>query len=118
MRRTARAWELKETAAKLWNYRTRTWATAGWNRWLDAAWECDLKPVAKVADMIASHLWGILNAVVLRATNRPAEGINSRIKTVKVRSRGFRNPQRFANAILFHLGGLDLLPAGRAPRTI
>ena len=55
---------------------------------------------------------GIVNAVILRATNGPAEGINSRIKTVKVRSRGFRNRERFANAILFHLGGLDLYADG------
>jgi hypothetical protein len=27
---------------------------------------------------------------------------------IKIRSRGFRNKQRFANAIYFHLGGLDL----------
>ena len=60
--------------------------------------------------MIREDLWGIVNAIVLRATNGPAEGINSRIKTVKVRSRGFRNRERFANAILFHLGGLDLYP--------
>lgn len=57
-----------------------------------------------------SHLWGILNAVVLRATNGPAEGINSRIQMVKARSRGFRNHDRFVAAILFHLGGLDLCP--------
>ena len=61
---------------------------------------------------IREHLWGIVNAIILRATNGPAEGINSRIKTVKVRSRGFRNRERFANAILFHLGGLDLYPDG------
>ena len=36
------------------------------------------------------------------ATNGPAEGINSRIKTIKARSRGFRNQERFANAIYFH----------------
>ena len=60
--------------------------------------------------MIREHLWGIVNAIILRATNGPAEGINSRIKTVNVRSRGFRNRERFANAILFHLGGLDLYP--------
>jgi transposase len=30
---------------------------------------------------------------------------------IKVRSRGFRNKQRFANAIYFYLGGLDLYPA-------
>ena len=49
------------------------------------------------------------------ATNGPAEGINSRIKTIKARSRGFRNQERFANAIYFHLGGLDLYPDGVSP---
>ena len=39
---------------------------------------------------------GIVNAIILRATNEPAEGINSRIRTVKVRSRSFRNRDRFA----------------------
>ena len=111
-RRTAQAWELKEAAANLWNYRSRTWALAGWHRWLEWASDCDLEPVLKTARMIREHLWGIVNAIILRATNGPAEGINSRIKTVKVRSRGFRNRERFVNAILFHLGGLDLYPDG------
>ena len=49
-------------------------------------------------------------AVRVRAER--GRGINSRIKTNKARSRGFRNQERFANAILFHLGGLDLYPDG------
>jgi transposase len=40
--------------------------------------------------------------------------LNSKIKTIKVRSRGFRNKERFKNAIYFHLGGLDLYPDGIA----
>ncbi len=55
---------------------------------------------------------GILNAIVLKVSNGPAEGLNSRIKMIKVRSRGFRNKERFTNAIYFHLGGLDLYPDG------
>jgi transposase len=51
---------------------------------------------------------------VLKVSNGPAEGINSRIKMIKVRSRGFRNKKRFANAIYFHLGGLDLYPQAAA----
>ena len=65
----------------------------------------------QVAKTIKKHLWGILNAIVLNVTNGPAESINSRIKMIKVRSRGFRNKQRFANAIYFYLGGLNLYPA-------
>ena len=37
----------------------------------------------------------------LKVSNGPAEGINSRIKAIKVRSHGFRNKERFANAIYF-----------------
>jgi transposase len=44
--------------------------------------------------------------------NGGAESINSRIKMIMVRSRGFRNKTRFRNAIYFHLGGLDLYPEG------
>lgn len=71
-----------------------------------------MKPMKKVAKTIKEHLWGILNAIILRITNGPAESINSRIKTIKVRSRGFRNKERFRNAIYFHLGGLALYPEG------
>ncbi|WP_419618795.1 transposase [Thiolapillus sp.] len=49
---------------------------------------------------------------MLKVSNGPAEGLNSRIKMIKVRSRGFRNKERFANAIYFHRGGLDLYPDG------
>ena len=71
---------------------------------------CRLEPVKQAARTIWNHLWGILNTVVLNITNDPSEGINSKIRMVKIRSWGFRNNQRFANTIYFHLGGLDLHP--------
>ena len=94
----------------LWHYVSRTWARKGWERWLSWVMRCQLEPVKEAARTIRNHLWGILNTTVLKVANVPAEGINSRIKMVKVRSRGFRNKQRFANTIYFHLGGLDLYP--------
>ncbi len=108
--KTARAWAIKEMALQLWHYVHRTWARKGWERWLSWAMRCRLEPVKAAARTIKTHLWGILNAIILKVSNGPAEGINSRIKTIKVRSRGFRNKRRFANAIYFHLGGLDLYP--------
>ena len=108
--RTSEAWALKEAASKLWGYRSRGWAESAWLRWLQWASACGLAPVKKAAAMVRTHLWGIVNAVVLNATNGPAEGVNSRIQAVKARCRGFRNQDRFAAAILFHLGGLDLSP--------
>ena len=113
--RTAQAWELKEAAANLWRYKSRTWAVAGWNRWLDWASRCRLDPVVKPPAWSANTSGASSTPAISGATNGPAEGINSRIKTVKVRSRGFRNQERFANAIYFHLGGLDLYPDGVSP---
>ena len=108
--KTARAWAIKEFAMSLWHYTSITWAKKGWGRWLSWAVRSRLEPIKKVAKTIREHLWGILNAIILKVSNGPAEGINSRIKMLKVRSRGFRNKNRFANAIYFHLGGLDLYP--------
>jgi transposase len=110
--KTARAWAIKELAMSLWHYVSKTWARKGWEQWLSWAVRSRLEPIKDVARTIKEHLWGILNAVVLKVNNGPAEGLNSRIKMIKVRSRGFRNKERFANAIYFHLGGLNLYPEG------
>ena len=110
--KTARAWAMKEMNKKLWNYRSRTWARKGWMRWLGWLDRSRLDPMKKVSKTIKNHLWGIMNAIILNVNNGPAESMNSRIKAIKVRARGFRNQERFANAIYFHLGGLDLYPVG------
>jgi len=110
--KTARAWAIKALAMRLWNYVSRTWAEKRWKQWLSWALRCRLEPVKDVAKLIKAHLWGIVNAIILKVTNGGAESINSRIKMVKIRSRGFRNKARYKNAIYFHLGGLDLYPEG------
>ena len=110
--KTARAWAIKEFASQLWDYRSRIWAAKGWKRLLGWMARSRLKPMQQTGKTLRNHLWGILNAVILGVDNSHAESMNSRIKTVKVRARGFRNKQRFRNAIYFHLGGLNLYPAG------
>lgn len=110
--KTARAWAIKEQAGKLWSFISRTWAEKGWRRllgWMDRS---RLEPIKKVAATIKAHLWGILNAVVTSSTNAIGESLNARIQKIKAMACGFRNRQRFRRAILFHLGGLDLMPAG------
>jgi transposase len=110
--RTARAWALKETAMQLWHYSSWDRAERAWNRWYGWAIRSRLEPMKRVARMVKSHLEGILNAVVTGATNAQAEGINAVIQWLKYTARGYRNRERFRNAIYFHLGGLDLYPAG------
>ncbi len=110
--RTARAWAIKDLSQRLWHYTSRTWARKGWTRWLSWAMRCRLAPMKEAAKTVKKHLWGIINAIVLKVSNGPAESINSRIKSIKVRARGYRNKQRFATAIYFYLGGLDMYPEG------
>ena len=110
--KTARAWAIKELAMQLWGFRRRAWAKKAWQRWYAWAIRSRLEPIKKVARMVRRHLSGILNAIVRGITNARAEGINAKIQWIKYTARGFRNRQRFRNAIYFHLGGLDLYPAG------
>jgi transposase len=109
--RTARAWALKENAMCLWHYATRGWARRAWLAWISWALRSRLEPIKRVARMVRDHLEGILNAIVLGATNAAAESVNAKIQRVKRMACGFRNRERFRNAIYFHLGGLDLYPA-------
>ena len=68
--------------------------------------------------MVRRHLDGIVNAVVLRASNAAAESMNARIQRIKAMACGYRNRERFRNAILFHLGSLDLYPRPASAHTI
>lgn len=108
--KTARAWAIKETAASLWDYQYRGIAENRWHHLLGWIWRCRLDPMIKVGRMIKRYLWGILNAIEYSVTNAIAEGVNSRIQWIKAQACGYRNRARFRNAILFHLGGLNLMP--------
>ena len=116
-RRTGRAWALKEMASRLWGYRSLAWARKAWQAWVGLAARSRLEPMVRAARMVRNHLAGILNAVVLRATNAVAESMNARIQRIKRMACGYRNRERFRNAILFHLGGLDLYPAAASAHT-
>ena len=110
--KTARTWAIKERAMSLWHYESKTRARKGWEQWLSWALRSRLDPIREAANTIKTQRWGILNAIVLKVSNGPVEGFNRRIKMIKVVSRGCRNKARFANAIYFHPGGLDLYPEG------
>ena len=108
--RTGRAWALKEAGSRLWDYVGIGWARKAWLAWTALASRSRLEPMVRAARMVRTHLEGILNAVVLRTTNAAAESMNARIQRIKRMACGYRNRKRFRNAILFHLGGLDLYP--------
>ncbi len=108
--KAGRAWAIKDAARWLWRYMTRTWAIKAWKRWISWAMHSGLEPIKKAARTIRDKLWGIINAIVLRVTNAGAESQNAKIQRIKHQACGFRNRERFKNAIYFHCGALDLYP--------
>lgn len=112
VQKTARAWQRKEEASLILSrYKSRHWAMAAWKLWYGKAIRSRLEPIKKVARMIKRRLEGIVNAMVHRVSNAGAESINGRIQELKRQVRGFRNRERFRNAIYFRLGALDLYPS-------
>ena len=57
------------------------------------------------------HLWGLLGAVLLRATTAALESADAGVQRVERMACGFRSRERFRRANHIHLGGLDLCPA-------
>ena len=109
--KTARAWALKETAMRLFDYRRESAARAFFEQWRGWASRSRLTPMVAVARLLTARLENILTYLKHRITNALSEGLNSRIQWVKATARGFRNQQNFINAIYFHCGKLDLAPS-------
>lgn len=108
--KTARAWALKEEAMCLWDLRYLGVVDRNFRRWYGWAMRSRLEPMKRVARMIRSHWTNIKTYFEHRITNAGAEAMNAKIQAVKYMSCGFRNRERFRNAIYFHCGGLDLYP--------
>lgn len=108
--KTSRAWAIKETLRGLWDYQTTTWAGKFFGRWFGWAKRSKLTPVKRVADMIKARIDNVVSYCRHRITNGVAEGLNSKIMSIKRKCCGFRNSENFKTAIYFHCGGLELYP--------
>ncbi|RLS96846.1 MAG: hypothetical protein DWI10_01510 [Planctomycetota bacterium] len=59
----------------------------------------------------------VLGAIVLKATDALGESMNAKIQKIKSQACGYRNRQRFRDAIMFHLGRLDSYPQTASTHT-
>lgn len=107
---TCRAWAIKEMLRCLWDYHSLGWAKRFLKRWYSWAIRSRLEPIKKLARMVRHHAANILTYFRHRITNGVAEGLNSKIMTIKRKACGFRNKENFKTAIYFYCGGLDLYP--------
>lgn len=108
--KVGRAWSIKEALRTLWSYRQGAAARRFFTRWYGWARRSRLEPIRRVAATLKRHVDGLLHYCRHPITNGVAEGLNSKIMTIKRKACEFRNPQHFTTAIYFHCGGLDLYP--------
>ena len=66
--------------------------------------------VLKMTQTVKERLSNIMTFCTHGITSGVAEGINSKIMSIKRRAGGYRNIENFKKAIFFYCGGLDLYP--------
>ena len=74
--KTARAWDLKETAMRLFDYRRESAARAFFKLWRGWDSRSRLAPMVAVARMLTARLDNILTFLTHRITNAVSEGLN------------------------------------------
>ena len=107
---TVRAWAIKENFRHFWTYVYEANARKFFDQWHFWATHSRLKPIITAAKRMKRHFERIITYFRHRVTNATAEGINNKIQSVTKKAYGFRNRQRFINAIYFHCAGLQLCP--------
>ena len=90
-RRVMKAYLLKESLSRLWEYRYEGAMLRYLQSWIDQLRWQRLKPFEKLAGMLLDHLEGILNYCRTRIAMGVVEAINGNIKSLLRRGRGYKN---------------------------
>ena len=105
--RTARAWQYKESLRSFWDAPGEEEGRSYFKAWYGRAIRSRLEPVKRVARMTRNHFERVVTWFRHHVTNAVAEGLNSRIQTIKSSARGFHSFESYRTRILFHCGNLD-----------
>ena len=90
-RKLFKAYVLKESLDRLWNYRYEGAMLNYFQRWMDQLRWQRLRPFEKLAQMLLNHLEGILNYCRTKVPLGMVEAINGNIKSLLRRGRGYKN---------------------------
>ncbi len=108
--KVGRAYAIKETFDRFWDYQIPSYARRFFRRWYGWARRSKLEPVRRVAQMIYGHFENIITYLNHRISNAATEGFNGVIQSIKANARGFRSFENYRVAILFQCGKLHLKP--------
>jgi transposase len=107
-----RAWYLKEAFQLFWTYKQMARTREHLTKWIRSAMRSKLEAFKQFAQILRSHLDGILPWTTTRVSNGAVEGMINKIKSISHRSFGFRTAANFIAAI-YHCCARLPLPAER-----
>ena len=90
-RRVFKAYLLKESLERLWNYRYEGAMLNYLQKWMDQLKWQRLVAFEKLADMLLKHLHGILNYCKTKVRFGVVEAVNGNIRMLINRGRGYQN---------------------------
>ena len=90
-RRVFKAYLLKESLEKLWDYRYEGAMLNYLHKWIDQLRWQRLPSFQKLAEMLLKHLQGILNYCRIKVRFGVVEAINGNIRMLINRGRGYKN---------------------------
>jgi transposase len=90
-RKLFKAYVLKESLDRLWNYRYEGAMLNYLQRWMSQLRWQRLRPFEKLAEMLLKHLEGILNYCRTKVPLGMVEAVNGNIKSLLRRGRGYKN---------------------------
>jgi transposase len=90
-RRVMKAYLLKESLDRLWDYTYEAAMLRYLQSWIDQLRWQRLKPMEKLARMLLNHLDGILNYCKTKVRLGVVEAVNGNIKALLRRGRGYRD---------------------------
>jgi len=90
-RKMMKAYLLKESLDRLWQYRYEGAAQRYLNQWIDQLRWQRLEPFKKLAEMLLRHQEGLLNHCRIPVRFGVVEAVNGNIKALLRRGRGYKN---------------------------
>ena len=90
-RRVFKAYLLKESLERLWNYHYEGAMLNYLQKWMDQLKWQRLKPFEKLAEMLLKHLDGIVNYCRTKVRFGVVEAVNGNIRMLINRGRGYKN---------------------------
>ncbi|MFK0531248.1 transposase, partial [Escherichia coli] len=80
----------------------------GWGGLLAQGANWDVHMMKNAEKTKGKRLYGILNAMRHRVSNGNAEALNSKIRLLRIKARGYRNREHFKLGVMFHYGKLNM----------